>query len=301
VIESKDVDYIFCFAAKDSRATRSLLFATASTLVDPKHSELPHGISCSRYSFNAFGESLNDSQTDPFGYKAQFGYYTDNETGLQLLTHRYYDPSRGRFLTRDPISYDGGINVYAYGRSNPANIIDPSGLDILVIEQGPTEGNPIGHTALAITGRGVFSFGNGDKLATDNKRNILGGNVSEYLARETKRRDTRLYIIKTTPAQDAAIERKLREIAANERALAQDWHLAFDNCSTRSNRALDAGGIPGSLWFDMMGGGGSWTPDSNFPGTSGYRASQTNGLTDGVLIPKGAGWQPRIVGQFMPK
>ena len=79
--------------------------------------------------FNAHGQSLNATLTEPFGYRAQFGYYTDNETGLQLLTNRYYDPSTGRFLTRDPISYSGGINLYSYVRNNGANSIDPNGLN----------------------------------------------------------------------------------------------------------------------------------------------------------------------------
>ena len=38
----------------------------------------------------------------PFGYGRQWGYYTDSETNLVLLTNRCYDPPRGRFLTRDP-------------------------------------------------------------------------------------------------------------------------------------------------------------------------------------------------------
>jgi RHS repeat-associated protein len=79
--------------------------------------------------FDAHGRSLNSSLSEPFGYKAQFGYYTDNETGLQLLTHRYYDPQTGRFLTRDPIGYAGGINVYSYVGNNPTNYADPNGLD----------------------------------------------------------------------------------------------------------------------------------------------------------------------------
>ncbi|MCA1568613.1 MAG: RHS repeat-associated core domain-containing protein [Acidobacteria bacterium] len=68
---------------------------------------------------------------DPFGYKARWGYYTDTETGLLLLTHRYYDPGTGRFLTRDPIGYAGGINIYAYTSNNPVNGADPLGLDTL--------------------------------------------------------------------------------------------------------------------------------------------------------------------------
>ena len=81
--------------------------------------------------FDAYGVSMYASLTEPFGYKAQFGYYTDNETGLQLLTHRYYDPSTGRFVTRDPIGYPGGINLYSYVQNGPVNAIDPLGLHLL--------------------------------------------------------------------------------------------------------------------------------------------------------------------------
>ncbi len=78
----------------------------------------------------AHGVVLSGLLPDPFGFKSQFGSYTDNETGLQLLTHRYYDPSSGRFLTRDPISYSGGINLYAYVQNNPTNFIDPIGFEL---------------------------------------------------------------------------------------------------------------------------------------------------------------------------
>ncbi|HEY3265367.1 MAG TPA: RHS repeat-associated core domain-containing protein [Armatimonadota bacterium] len=44
------------------------------------------------------------------------------------MGHRYYDPATGRFLTRDPISYAGGINLYAYCQNNPVNLTDPAGL-----------------------------------------------------------------------------------------------------------------------------------------------------------------------------
>ncbi len=70
-------------------------------------------------------------QHDPAGFGGQFGYYTDTETGLLCLTHRYYDPGTGKFLNRDPIGYAGGANLYGFADGNPVNESDPSGLDPL--------------------------------------------------------------------------------------------------------------------------------------------------------------------------
>ena len=79
--------------------------------------------------YDAFGGLVpgSSSPPDPFGFGGQWGGYTDAETGLVLCTHRYYDPGTGRFLTRDPMGYDGGIDLYAYCRNDPVNECDPSG------------------------------------------------------------------------------------------------------------------------------------------------------------------------------
>jgi hypothetical protein len=45
----------------------------------------------------------------------------------------YYDPSTGRFLSRDPIEEVGGVHLYAYCHNRPALARDPLGLT-------PTEG-----------------------------------------------------------------------------------------------------------------------------------------------------------------
>ncbi|WP_281287701.1 RHS repeat-associated core domain-containing protein [Geobacter argillaceus] len=52
----------------------------------------------------------------------------DKETGLYYLRYRYYDPMDGRFISRDPIGFRGGINLYSYVQNNPINFIDPLGL-----------------------------------------------------------------------------------------------------------------------------------------------------------------------------
>ena len=49
---------------------------------------------------------------------------------------RYYSPALGRFVSRDPIGYDGGINLYAYCGGDPVNYRDPEGLDFSV---GPSD------------------------------------------------------------------------------------------------------------------------------------------------------------------
>jgi len=85
--------------------------------------------------FTAFGERLPGSATDRFGYVGAFGYQrTSIGTGDPFpylhVGARYYDPSSGRFLQRDPIGIRGGLNVHAYVANVPSLRIDPEGLDI---------------------------------------------------------------------------------------------------------------------------------------------------------------------------
>ncbi len=81
--------------------------------------------------YDGFGNVTRTGGPDVFGFGGQAGYYTDAETGLILCTHRHYDPQSGRFLTRDPLGYDGGINLYSYTANNPVNWLDPSGHGIM--------------------------------------------------------------------------------------------------------------------------------------------------------------------------
>ncbi len=41
---------------------------------------------------------------------------------------RYYDVSFGRFLSEDPVGFEGGENFYTYVVNDPINFVDPRGL-----------------------------------------------------------------------------------------------------------------------------------------------------------------------------
>lgn len=85
------------------------------------------------YRYSAFGEeSLYDecgktSQTaiNPWRFSSK---RTDSETGFVYFGRRYYDSHLGRWITPDPIGYEGGPNLYAYVMNNPLGNIDLYGL-----------------------------------------------------------------------------------------------------------------------------------------------------------------------------
>ncbi len=85
------------------------------------------GVAASKQ-YDAFGNEVSSSGPwqGPFQYGGAFGYHTDTDYGLKHLGARYYDPTTGRFLSRDPIK--DGRNWYAYCGGNPLAHADPTGL-----------------------------------------------------------------------------------------------------------------------------------------------------------------------------
>jgi RHS repeat-associated protein len=51
-----------------------------------------------------------------------------NASGFYAFGYRFYDPATQRWLNRDPIGEEGGVNLYGYVEIDPVNGIDPLGL-----------------------------------------------------------------------------------------------------------------------------------------------------------------------------
>jgi RHS repeat-associated protein len=208
--------------------------------------------------------------------KGYIGERYDSEDGLNYLHARYYDGVDGRFLTPDwfdPDQVGVDFNRYAYSGNDPINFSDPNGhirrppstlngsgqgnngsnssqgrnsqdrnsrnqllhrIDTYVIIGGwipqswTLKQNFWGHASVAIDGKGIYSFGTGDKL---------GANAKNFIDQQSKTRPQVIQKIKTSPEQEKKI---LDSLLANKGV---PLGMTTDNCSTRTAKALNAGGI----------------------------------------------------------
>ena len=95
------------------------------------------------YEYSPYGEPLraetrDDSLADqPFRFSTK---YTDIETGLVYYGRRYYSPSQGRFVGRDPKGEEGGLHLYGFCRNNSVNLWDYLGMIPPILPPGATPG-----------------------------------------------------------------------------------------------------------------------------------------------------------------
>jgi RHS repeat-associated protein len=85
------------------------------------------GTIVARYSYDPYGNNtlVSGSNLATFQYANLYQHQT---SGLYLTEYRAFDPSTGRWLSRDPIQEMGGVNLYEYCQDDSDNRIDPSGL-----------------------------------------------------------------------------------------------------------------------------------------------------------------------------
>lgn len=102
-------------------------------LADADNSIVGHasasGALLNRIDYSAFGKVVSESNPaagDRFGFTSR---EREDEIGLYFYRARFYSPDLGRFISKDPLSFESGeSNLYRYCKNNPLLYTDPYGL-----------------------------------------------------------------------------------------------------------------------------------------------------------------------------
>jgi RHS repeat-associated protein len=130
------------------------------------------GAVTARYEYGPFGETIRVTgeafaRVNPFRFSTK---YTDEESGFLYYGYRFYNPSTGRWLNRDPVGERGGLNRYGFVSNNPINRVDPLGL----VEASGTVSGPspwqVGWEWLSGTGEQHREFDWDDRMTQDLRR-----------------------------------------------------------------------------------------------------------------------------------
>ena len=125
----------------------------------------PDGQQVAAYAYAPFGNLLNQVGD----YRARFLFSSkelDPETGVFHFGFRGYNPSRGHFLTRDPLEENPGPNLYRYVKNNPLTRFDALGL-----KSSATPWD-VGWDWLTGEGPGVYNFESGDPFLEDLRKHV---------------------------------------------------------------------------------------------------------------------------------
>ncbi len=118
------------------------------------------------YTYDAFGKLIASSgpMADVFSLRYSTKYF-DPETVFYYYGRRFYSPELMRWITRDPIVEEGGVNLYAMCDNSPVEAFDEIGLWSATSES-------------AGQSRRVYKFEQGDTMET--LAEIVGLDPKEY-------------------------------------------------------------------------------------------------------------------------
>lgn len=95
------------------------------------------GVVIERYSYSAFGMTtfmdagFEEQGASAFGWEFLFhAEFRDAHTGWYDYGYRYYSTELGRWLSRDPIGEQGGMNLYGFVLNDPIGNTDVLGEDV---------------------------------------------------------------------------------------------------------------------------------------------------------------------------
>ena len=109
------------------------------------------------YVYDAFGRTISQSgeMADIFRYRYSTKSF-ECETGLYYYGERFYLPCLCRWLNRDPIGENGGLNLYLYVLNNSVSYIDMLGARVYIVKHFSTIAPPMGWTSPSSEGETIF-------------------------------------------------------------------------------------------------------------------------------------------------
>ncbi|EXA55354.1 RHS repeat-associated core domain protein [Acinetobacter baumannii 1297549] len=107
------------------------------------------------------------------------GQYYDQETELHYNRYRYYEPHSARYVSKDPIGLEGGMNTSSYV-SDPNQWIDPKGLNSF--NYGEMFGIPASaQSGLAYQGQRNYEWANSNMRCDSLKSLMIINKLSKFL------------------------------------------------------------------------------------------------------------------------
>jgi RHS repeat-associated protein len=219
------------FQRTDSAGARSFLTDALGSSIALADST---GTIQTQYIFDPFGNTTTSGSTTTNSFA-----YTGREldtTGLYFNRVRYYNPQLQRFISEDPIGFDGGNNFYRYAEDNPVSFTDPFGLDVTVTVWPGAHG--FGHIGVGVNTNDTSGF-----YETQRPVCLLWGcNVPGLVLNDQAKHPggtPEIIIIHTTPQQDDAMNHAINLRLQNP----GDYNLYGRNCTRFVEDVLKAGGL----------------------------------------------------------
>jgi RHS repeat-associated protein len=119
-----------------------------------------NGTVVARFTYDPYGKRTQTFGSTSFVVDIGFtGHFHHGPSGLIFAPGRFYDPETGRWISRDPIQEQGGINLYAYCGGDPINQTDALGLNDVDVYIWEARRSRVGHAMITDAGteNSIFS------------------------------------------------------------------------------------------------------------------------------------------------